>query len=323
MSQATNYGTTFETASYIGINLEDILYGIELVLYFKTIHILLSHKGKRKKSDIFYAFFSTMMLFLITVWVVTQAMFGENVWVQNGDHAGGPGEYWAAHISDWYMNLGGTAIIVLQLMTDALMIYRCRIVWNSYRIIIVPSILWVATLGLGIMVDWASSSPGNDIFTGLALILGLAYWSISVLLNITVTSIICYRMVWHGMKVKKQLGNKYACTYFDVVSIIVESVLPYTLSGIAFLVSFGLESTTSVTFFSVYVLVMCVSPQILILRVIMGRAWSKETGRPQRTTIKFSPDSTDAACRFVEESAGPVHLQVLSNVYLADSESKV
>ncbi|KAF9223132.1 hypothetical protein BS17DRAFT_706499 [Gyrodon lividus] len=323
MSEAIRDDALFQTALYIGINLEDILYGIELILYFKTMHILLGHKGKQKKSDIFYAFFSSIMLFLITVWMVTQAIFGEQMWILGRGYPGGPGEYWATYISNWYMDFGTTAIIVLQLMTDALMIYRCRIVWNSYRVVIVPSILWVATLVLGIMVDWTSSSPGGDFFVGLAAKLGLSYYSVSVFLNTTVTCIICYRMLYHGMKVKQQLGHEYACTYFDVVSIIVESVLPCTLSGIAFLVSFGTGSATSVTFVSVYILLMCISPQMLILRVIMGRAWSKETGRPQRTTIKFSSDSINPTSQILEENAVAVHFQVMSNVYLPDSESKV
>ncbi|KAF9223131.1 hypothetical protein BS17DRAFT_809024 [Gyrodon lividus] len=243
-------GESFQTPAYIGIIVEDILYA--------------------EKSDIFYAFFSSMMLFLITVWVGTQAIFGQNVWIQDIGYPGGPDQYWA------------TCIL------------------NCYCVVIEPSILWVATLGLGIVVDWASSSPGGDLFTCLASTLALSYDYISVFLNTTVTCM-----------VKKQLGNEYASAHFDVVSIIVESVLLYMLSGIAFLVSLGLESATS-----------CISPQMLILRVIMGRAWNKNTGRPQRTTIKLSADGTNTTSRFYEESAAALHLQVLSNVYLPHSESQ-
>lgn len=105
-------------------------------------------------------------------------------------------------------------------------------------------------------MDWISSSPSGNFFCGLASEIGLTYYSVSVCLNITVTCVICYRTVYHGMKVKAQLGPEYACAYFDVASIIVESVLPYTLSGIVFLVSFGLQSPLSITFVSVYLLLM-------------------------------------------------------------------
>ncbi|KAF9242556.1 hypothetical protein BU15DRAFT_72673 [Melanogaster broomeanus] len=218
----------------------------------------------------------------------------------------------------WYIGRVG---IILQLITDALMIYRCRIVWNNYRIVIVPSILWVATLG--VVLDWTAAAPESNIFAGLASIYALSYYTVSALLNSSVTGVICYRMVSHGMMVKKQLGQEYAHPCFNVVSIIVESVLPFSLSGVALLVSLGIGSETSTAFYSVYVTLMCISPQMLmlILRVIMGRAWNKDSGRPQGTTVKFSPANIVSTPRSLEESAEAVHVQ--SIVYLPDSESKV
>ena len=175
--------TLFQNSVYIGIVIEDILYGesrdphhermqtyqsagagVELLLYFKTIRILLSNKGARKKSNIFYALFSSMMVFSITIWVATQALFGQQMWLLDSDFPGGPDAYWSANIWVWYMDWGTTAVILLQLMTDGLMvgparaclnvcsfdrfqIYRCRIIWNSYRVIVVPIILWLASLG--------------------------------------------------------------------------------------------------------------------------------------------------------------------------------
>ncbi|KAF9235462.1 hypothetical protein BU15DRAFT_64818 [Melanogaster broomeanus] len=312
---------TFQSSLYIGINLENILYGIELVLYVKTMRILLGHGGKRA---LFYVFFSSKMFALITVWLFTKALFGGKMWIQGEDYPGGPYGYWETHVTEWYMDFGRTAVIVLQLTTDALMIYRCWIVWNSYRIIVVPSILWVATLGLGIMINWTSSSPGGDFFDGLASIFGLSYYSVSTLLNTIVTCIICYRMVSHGIRMKKQLGREYACTYFDVVSIIVESVLPYTLSGIAFMVSLGIGSQTSVAFLSVNIMLMCISPQMLILRVIVKRAWNEDSDRPQHeaTTVKFSPADTSTTSRPFEANAVTHHLQS-NTMYLSDGKSEV
>ena len=138
--------------------------GVELLLYFKTIQILLSSRGTRKKSNLFYALFSSMMVFLITVWVATQALFGQKMWLLEADFPEGPDAYWSANIWVWYMDWGTMAVIVVQLMTDGLMvghsracqnvcsfgwfqIYRCRIIWNSKRAIIVPIILWLSSLG--------------------------------------------------------------------------------------------------------------------------------------------------------------------------------
>ena len=67
---------------------------------------------------------------------------------------------------------------------------------------------------------------------------------------------ICYRVVRHGKIVQEHLGHEYASLYFAIVTTIIESVLPYTLSGVAFLVSLGVGSPLSAAFICVYFLMM-------------------------------------------------------------------
>ncbi|KAG9316966.1 hypothetical protein JVU11DRAFT_1146 [Chiua virens] len=219
---AISGGDLFQNAVYVGINLEGILYGVELVLYFMTMHRLLAHEGQRTTSDVFYAVFSSVMLLNVTIWISTQASFGQHMWLLNADFPGGPNAYWAAHISDWTMELGTTAMVVLQLMTDGLMIYRCWMVWNSYRIIIVPSIVWIVTLVLGIAVIWVNSTKGGIEFQTFASQICMAYYGVATPLTVILTSMICYRMLWFGRQLEAHLGHEYASPYFAIVSLVVE-----------------------------------------------------------------------------------------------------
>ncbi|KAF8130302.1 hypothetical protein EV363DRAFT_1399472 [Boletus edulis] len=288
-----SYEREFLNALYIGTNIENILYGIALLLYYKTIRVLLSPRGAHKRSNLLYALFSSIMVFSITVWVCTRAIIGDRMWLLQTGCMGGPYAWWKTNLSAWYMEWSRVAAIILQLMTDALMLYRCRIIWNSYRVVVVPFLLWLATLALGILIAWTKGSPGEHFHPGVSTYFSLAYWCISVFLNTTLTCMICYRVLRHGRKVQEYLGHEYASFYFSVATIVIESVLPYTLSGIAFLVALGMKSPTSVAFFCVYFMMMCISPQMLILRVIMGSGWNNDTfGQPLASTVKFSPDDT-------------------------------
>ncbi|KIK94816.1 hypothetical protein PAXRUDRAFT_25755 [Paxillus rubicundulus Ve08.2h10] len=67
----------------------------------------------------------TMMLFLVSVWLATQAVFNETMWIEYRGYPGGPGQYWAIHMSDWYMAFGSTAVVAAT---------------SCYRVIIVPSV---------------------------------------------------------------------------------------------------------------------------------------------------------------------------------------
>lgn len=140
-------------------------------------------------------------------------------------------------------------------------------------------------------------------------------------------------MVTHGRNVRKHLGKDYATVYFALVSLIIESVLPYTLSGIAFLVSFGIGSDISIAFACVYIPLMvstgsvcgsvtsayglqCISPQMLILRVASGRAWNEETGKALPSMLKFAPGdgSVWTESQGFEDSDGTRHkLETISS----------
>ncbi|KAI9568748.1 hypothetical protein HD554DRAFT_2097758, partial [Boletus coccyginus] len=299
--------------------------GIELILYFKTIRILLSNRGSHKNTNLFFALFSTMMVFSVTVWVASQAIFGENMWLLNSDFPGGAYAYWNTMLSVWYMTWRTVEVIILQLMTDALMIYRCWIIWDSYCVVVAPIILWLTTFVMGILLAWANHAPGSDFYTGTTAKFSPTYWSISAFLNTTLTCMICYRVLRHGRTIQEYLGREYASLYFTVVTVVIESVLPYTLSGISFLVSLGVGSPTSSAFICVYLLMMCISSQMLILRVMMGSAWDTDTfRRPGGSTIKFSHGGASGLrSQWRDSSEAGIYPQPLSNAYLPDGRGRV
>ncbi|KAF8549711.1 hypothetical protein OG21DRAFT_1606303 [Imleria badia] len=308
--------TLFENEMYIGINLKDILYGIELVLYLRTMMIFLDRRRRCHKSDLFYATFSTVMLMLITIWVAALAAAGQKMWLLDRNYPGGPMAYHTATSSNLYMDLGRTALMILQQMADALVIYRCRIVWGSHHVIVVPTILWLTNFGLGILVDWSSSIPGSTFFSGIIVKFGVAYYSSSALLNVTLSCMICYRLLRHARTVKQYLGNRHASPYIAIVALIVESMLPFTFSSIAFLVSYGMRSQSAVVFSFVHPIIMCVTPQMLILRVANAKAWQKdETGVPE-SIIRVPPSHADTSnIGSVDGSVVVTHLETLPNVH--------
>lgn len=134
--------TLFEYGMYVGINLQDILYGesrvirvesrgltdqllgIELLLYFRTMRVFFARRRRPHKSDTFYAIFSTVMFILITVWVTAVSSFGQRIWLLHRNYPGGPMAYHKANSSGLHMDLGRFSLAILQQMADALMV-RC------------------------------------------------------------------------------------------------------------------------------------------------------------------------------------------------------
>ena len=187
---------------------------------------------------------------------------------------------------------------------------------------------------MGILLDWTSSTPGTTFFSGIAAKLGLAYYSISTFVNLSLSCMICYRLVCHARIIKEYLGYKHASPYMAIVALVIESVLPFTLSSIAFLVSYGMGSQaaavfsfihpqimvrgrtlTSLDFQTVLTCMQCISPQMLILRVANGEAWQKDETRFPESIIRVPPghedtfDGIGAVPRLPVETLSSLHLQ--------------
>ncbi|OCH85531.1 hypothetical protein OBBRIDRAFT_762823 [Obba rivulosa] len=268
----------FQNSYYICINVNDILYGVELVLYYLSMRQLLKPaRDQRTRSDKFFMFFSTALLLLTTVNIATEAVFGEEMWIVNANFPGGADAYLGANASVWYQTMGTTSFVALNLLADGLMLYRCFVIWNDIRIVVIPFIVWLATWALGIIELYASGAPGADFFVGKAVQLGLAYYSMSIGLNILLTALICFRIVRYAHRIQPCLGSTIARTYTGAASIIIESALPYALAGIAYIVAYGMNSGISILMGAFYSNFACISPQLIILRVTSGRAWTRET----------------------------------------------
>ncbi|KAI0700842.1 hypothetical protein C8T65DRAFT_579991 [Cerioporus squamosus] len=284
----------FQNAFYVGNNFNAIIYGMELVVYFMTVRVMQSRKHKHAPSDKFFLLFTTIILLLNTVFVATEAVFGEEMWIVNADYAGGMDAYLFDFASVWYQTFGTAASIVLNLFSDGLLIYRCWVVWDDLRIIVFPAIVYLASFSLGIAQLYESGRPHANYFAGLAKNLGIGYTSCIIGLEVLVTSLIAARIVYVGKRFGQSMGPDVGRAYTSAAAIIVESMLLSTLTGIAYIVTFALGHQLEIFFLSIYVMMTCFAPQLIVLRVVSGRAWTRDKSSMfgQDSKLEFTGRST-------------------------------
>ena len=100
----------------------------------------------------------------------------------------------------------------------------------------------------------ASGIPGSNYFQGVAQNLGVAYTSSVISLNVIVTSLMCVRIYRAGRHIAGLVGAEVGRDYVTATAIIVESALLYTVTGVAYLVAYALESELDIFFLSIYVM---------------------------------------------------------------------
>ncbi|OCH85062.1 hypothetical protein OBBRIDRAFT_839241 [Obba rivulosa] len=280
--------TVFENSFYVANYLSAILYGIELALYFATVRAAWS-MSKREKSDMIWVYYSTVLLILLTIDVSTNAVWGQQMWITFRDRPGGVPAFIATEQSVWYETLGTTSAIALICLGDALLIYRCFILWASnFIIVVIPVLVYLGDLALGILVLVSSGTPGGKFFSGKAVDFGTPFYCMAISLNIILTILICGRLLYVSRWVREILGHDASTLYSSVMSIMIESALPYSICGIMFIIPYVRGSDTSIAFAQMWGKFTCISPQLIVFRVVTRKAWSRDTVNQAISAIEFN-----------------------------------
>lgn len=86
------------------------------------MNALVNHRKQWTRTDKFYMGFSTALLVLITIYMSTEAVFGQEMWIVHADSPGGSLEFLIENADIWYQTMGTTASVILNLFSDALLV---------------------------------------------------------------------------------------------------------------------------------------------------------------------------------------------------------
>ncbi|KAH9855681.1 hypothetical protein C2E23DRAFT_866755 [Lenzites betulinus] len=273
----------FQNSFYVVNNINAILYGIELVLYFMTLRQIALNKRKTT-MDKFLVVFSTVLLLLNTIYWTTQTYFGQMMWVKHADYPGGMDAYLADNVAVWYQTWGSAAVDISNLMADALMIYRLYVIWDNRLIAVFPAMIWLGALASALGSLYESGRPNGNYFAGVATKFGTSWNALTLSFNVIVTCLISGRIIYIGRRLGA--GNEGTQTFTGAAAIIIESALPFTIGSLIYVITYGIGSDIAVAF-SCYAMFTAISPQLIALRVLSRRAWRKESMSSFMTTINF------------------------------------
>lgn len=281
--------TLFEHSYYIGNYMSGILYGVELVMYFMTLQGLF-RKGNHNsaKSRRFFAIYSTVLLLLLTIDISVNAVWGEQMWITFRDGPGGVPGFIVTQTSVWYQTLGSTSVVCMIFLGDALLLYRLYVIYGSSLLMIsLPILAYLAAFSLAIIELVLAGKPGGDFFHGRTINFGTPYYTITIAFNIFVTTFIVFRLMKLGKAVSRALGTESAKMYTSIASMLIESAAPYSMVGIMFLIPYALGNGTAISFGQVWAKLACLSPQLIVLRVVTGKAWGREIVTQAQSNVEF------------------------------------
>jgi len=266
-----------ERSWYLGDFVSALLVGVELSLFLQSAYYLINGPFSRGKK-LFFIGYGGILLLLITIAACTNEVLGLLMWINDRDVPGGPEAYLAEQQSGWLNVLGTSAVVTADFMANALWMYRCYIMLSGkmWIVILLPASILLTSTVLSVLATVESALPNAAIFTGRALSFTIPWIALTVTFNVVVTALICGRITMAYVAVKKFGRNEAARERWGIVAILIESALPFSVLGIVVAVIFGKQSQTVSAFADVWGNMVGLSPQLIILRVAMGRAWTKE-----------------------------------------------
>ncbi|KAG2356065.1 hypothetical protein BDR07DRAFT_1492390 [Suillus spraguei] len=272
--QTSQINLSMERFHLDGMMVASVFYGIYLLLTMQAwISLMQRPRNGEKIAEhrlalLFYVFITfalgsisfgvnikNSLSFRINVVALSARVFihmrtsGINAW-----HSG--------HVQDWFM--------------QALLLYRCCVIWNWSRWAMIPMItLYIAIIGLSIIVQFQASTGAS--FYNITI--ELAYLCIQVGLTVTYTVLVTSRLfVMRGLM--KQIMSQYDSSiyvYDTIALMVIESAALYLIFAIILIVAFGMNSNgvTTLCFLSIGK-IQGIAQLFIIIHVARGRAITRE-----------------------------------------------
>jgi hypothetical protein len=310
-SNAPQTDLPLERSRLVGIILGGVSYGAYLLLTVQAMIALMQRPrhGQKIANNRRTLICYTLVTFALgTTSFACNTKFTEMIWIDLRDAPGGP----AAQIRNvMHYRINFLAICcgyVTEWLMQALLLYRCFVIWNWERHVMIPMVsLYIGMIAAAIvvLVQAGTGTPFYDINTTVA------YLAFQVAHTMLYTILVAKRLLHIRGQMKSALVEYDSSTYETIILTVVESAMAYTVFIIIFIVGFAvhLDSLSTLCFLSINQ-VQGITQLFIIIRVARGRAvtdvWPTGNTRAVPTILAFAGTiSIPAEGTNVEQAAKP------------------
>ncbi|KAF8889850.1 hypothetical protein BD779DRAFT_1519265 [Infundibulicybe gibba] len=256
-------------ATTLGTIVEGIFYGAYMVLFILYL-VLRGRKGRVVEGPLTVA--QILLFILCTLFIVADA---EN------------------DILDFKIGLGSSVVFsLIDFLSQMILLYRCWIIWDKRWVVVAfPGFLALASLGgelaLVGLVDSLVLGNGNAAKLGARINpTGISAFSISLGANTLTTSLIVSKILLISREVRPVLGPDSHRSFRVVTAMLIESGLLLFVSQLIYVILFALGHPSYDFVAGPITQIYGITPTLLNIRVVMGAAYDKTTGKA--SSLKFA-----------------------------------
>ncbi|KAI0662596.1 hypothetical protein C8Q70DRAFT_570279 [Cubamyces menziesii] len=287
-----------ETSQFIGVIGAAITYGLHIAVFWQCMYYILPQAirhGTRTNAGLLAYVIITFALGTVTM--ACNARLAQLMLVNNRTYPGGPSVWLSSHTEDAVNVLGTISYMLCVFLADGLLLWRTYILWESrLSILVLPLLLYLADTALSVPTILELAYPSMGLQTRTAVPFTLLYFSMAISLTTLLHLLLVVRLMYMSYRARRSVGREYAATYISIYTMIVESAAPYTVTCLVFIACYARNSNAQNVVLPILGQVMCINPELLILRVARGRAVSSVKAdrlkAPHAPLIQFRPASS-------------------------------
>ncbi|KZT71133.1 hypothetical protein DAEQUDRAFT_764067 [Daedalea quercina L-15889] len=269
-----------EETWFQGALLGNIAYGAELTLFIMSFNVLYKKINEsNRRTHISLLAFIMLIFVLGTLFMAFNAKFAQMAFIQYRNFPGGPGAYEEVDFSNPIDEVANVCFIIGNWLMDALLVWRCFVIYRNCRkitlfaVLVLPCLLLLASVATGTaeLAETHTSSPFQYVN------ITLAYFSMTIALNVIVTILIVCRLLVYRWRVARVMGPNHTSEYATMTAIIIESAIMYSAFAILFIVPFGIGNSLGNVFLQTVSQVQTASSLLIVYRLASGRGWTENT----------------------------------------------
>ncbi|EGN98377.1 hypothetical protein SERLA73DRAFT_169351 [Serpula lacrymans var. lacrymans S7.3] len=281
-------GIPLDSAAVASTVLEAILYGFSVLMFIGTMWALIHRRGMIEMNKKMVAV-ANLLLFFSTTHLIIDIVRTEEGLVQYRDtFPKGPVAFFS-DVAQWSFVYKNMVYMLQTLVGDAVVIYRCFVVWQSLYIIALPILLWcsVALTGIGCVysISQATVNKENIFAPGTGPWI-TAFLASTLAANLLSTSLLAYR-IWD---VTREVGDARVgrSSLWPILRIILDSGILYSVSLLAALLCFVTKNRGHYVLLDMIMPIISITFYMVIIRVTIKRTTSQDMQATTRLTRGFS-----------------------------------
>ncbi|KAI0649025.1 hypothetical protein C8Q79DRAFT_488197 [Trametes meyenii] len=282
----------FEQSNLVGAVLGGVAYGAHVIICADCVYHIVPRKNCAKRKSTLRS--GLLLVYVFALFALGTINFAGNtritqlMFIDNRAYPGGPNAWFKANYNNVNVTDGNAAYIIANFMADGLLLWRTYVVWDSLLVVIFPLLVFLASTAMSILTLFQSSRPDADLWSQTTVQFSVPYFSISIGLNIMLTLLLVIRLLCMSSYIGRTIGPAHGKTYISVAAMLLESATPYAVTGLIFIITYARNSNVQNLVLPVLSQVMCINPEIIIMRVAMGRAHDRSRSRPLSTDVELS-----------------------------------